>query len=90
VSMHDHTGEECADFLERIVYLIDNELDEADCSVVRAHLEECGPCLAKYDLQRTVKAVVARSCAESAPQGLRERVLVQVREVQVRIARGEA
>jgi mycothiol system anti-sigma-R factor len=88
--MHDHTGEECADFLERIVYLIDNELDEADCSVVRAHLEECGPCLAKYDLQRTVKAVVARSCAESAPQGLRERVLVQVREVQVRIARGEA
>jgi mycothiol system anti-sigma-R factor len=90
VSTHDHTSEECADFLERIVYLIDNELDEADCTVVRAHLEECGPCLAKYDLQRTVKSVVARSCAESAPQGLRERVLVQVREVQVRIARGEA
>jgi hypothetical protein len=37
-----------------------------------------------------VKSVVARSCAESAPQSLRERVLVQVREVQVRIARGEA
>ena len=50
------TNEDCADFLERIVYFLDNELDEADCSAVRAHLDECGPCLEKYDLQRTVKA----------------------------------
>ena len=89
MSTHDHSAEECADFLERIVYLLDNELDETDCSVVRAHLDECGPCLAKYDLQRTVKTVVARSCSETAPTGLRERVLLQVREVQVRVARGE-
>lgn len=79
---------ECADFLERIVYLLDNELDETDCSLVRHHLEECAPCLRKYDLERTVKAVVARSCSESAPASLRERVLVQIREVQVRIDRG--
>lgn len=83
--MNDQTPEDCADYLERIVYLIDNELDEADCSVVRHHLEECAPCLEKYDLERTVKAVVARSCSESAPQGLRERVLVQLRQVQVEI-----
>jgi len=78
--------EDCADYLERIVYLIDNELDEADCSVVRQHIEECGPCLQKYDLERTVKQVVARSCTERAPDGLRERVLVQLREVTVRIS----
>ncbi len=77
--------EDCADYLERIVYLIDNELDEADCSVVRHHLDECGPCLQKYDLERTVKQIVARSCSENAPDGLRQRVLLQLREVQVRI-----
>ena len=77
--------DECADFLERIVYFIDNELDEADCSAVRHHLDECGPCLEKYDLQRTVKSVVARSCTEQAPEGLLNRVRVQIREVQVRI-----
>jgi mycothiol system anti-sigma-R factor len=83
---HDHTGDECADYLERIVYFLDNELDEADCSAVRVHLDECGPCLEKYDLQRTVKAVVARSCSsEAAPSELRARVMVQIREVQVRI-----
>ncbi|MDT9593711.1 mycothiol system anti-sigma-R factor [Nocardioides zeae] len=82
---HEHEAESCADYLERIIYLIDNELDETDCSIVQAHLDECGPCLRKYDLERTVKAVVARSCKESAPESLRSRVLVQIREVRVRI-----
>jgi mycothiol system anti-sigma-R factor len=76
---------DCADFLERIVYFLDNELDEADCSAVRVHLDQCNPCLEKYDLQRTVKAMVARSCAESAPSELRERVLLRIRQVQVEI-----
>jgi mycothiol system anti-sigma-R factor len=81
----EHTKQECADFLERIVYLLDNELDEAECALVRLHLDECHPCLETYDLQRTVKQVVARSCSEVAPDALRERVRVQIREIQVRI-----
>lgn len=79
------TARECADFLDRIVYFIDNELDEADCSVVREHLDSCNPCLERYDLQRTVKSIVARSCTEAAPDELRQRVRLQIREVQVRI-----
>lgn len=83
---HDHSGDQCADYLERIVYFLDNELDEADCSAVQLHLDECGPCLEKYDLQRTVKAVVHRSCSSDlAPTELRQRVMVRIREVQVRI-----
>lgn len=86
---HDHSGDECADFLERIVYLLDNELDEDDCTAVRQHLDQCRHCLERYDVQRTVKALVARSCAtESAPSELRQRVLVQIRQVQVRFGDG--
>ncbi len=86
MSSHGHSGDQCADYLERIVYFLDNELDEADCSAVQLHLDECGPCLEKYDLQRTVKAVVHRSCSSDlAPQELRQRVMVRIREVQVRI-----
>jgi mycothiol system anti-sigma-R factor len=80
-----HSKEDCADFLERIVYLLDNELDEAECALVRMHLDECHPCLETYDLQRTVKAVVARSCSEVAPETLKERVRVPIREIQVKI-----
>ncbi len=85
---HDHAADECADYLERIVYFLDNELDEADCAAVRLHLDACNPCLEKYDLQRTVKTVIARSCSESAPDELRQRVMVQIRAVQVRISEG--
>jgi mycothiol system anti-sigma-R factor len=79
------SSDECSEFLDRIVYLLDNELDESEGAAVRIHLEACHPCLEKYDLQRTVKALVARSCAESAPEELRERVRLRIREVQVRI-----
>jgi mycothiol system anti-sigma-R factor len=82
---HSHEDAECADFLERIVYFLDNELDDADCSAVRLHLDSCNPCLVKYDLQRTVKSVVARSCSEVAPSDLRERVRIRIREVQIQI-----
>ena len=44
----------CAEYLERIVYFLDNELDQADCQQVQLHLDECAPCLRKYDLERTV------------------------------------
>ncbi|MEI5674777.1 MULTISPECIES: mycothiol system anti-sigma-R factor [Nocardioides] len=82
----DVSERECADYLEQIVYFIDNELAEADCDAVRVHLDTCNPCLEKYDLQRTVKSVVARSCSEAAPEELRQRVMFRIREVQVRIS----
>jgi mycothiol system anti-sigma-R factor len=80
--------ESCADFLDRIVYMLDNELDDNEVVAVKLHLEECGPCLEKYDVQRTIKMIVARSCAESAPAELRERVKVRLRQVQIQITEG--
>jgi mycothiol system anti-sigma-R factor len=89
VSSHQHPADpsasECSEFLDQIVYFIDNELDAADCAVVRAHLDTCNPCLERYDLQRTVKSIVARSCSEAAPAELRQRVMFRIREVQIQI-----
>ncbi|HEY0888342.1 MAG TPA: mycothiol system anti-sigma-R factor [Nocardioides sp.] len=82
------SARECADFLEQIVYLIDNELDAADCAAVRAHIDTCNPCLEKYDLQRTVKAVVARSCSEVAPSELRGKILLGLTRAKIEIEEG--
>ena len=71
--------------LERVFFFIDNELADADFAEIQHHLDECGPCLQKYDLERTVKALVARSCAERAPAALRDKVLLRIRQVQVEI-----
>jgi mycothiol system anti-sigma-R factor len=76
---------DCSEVLGRVFFFLDNELDQADCASIQQHLDDCGPCLARYDLERTVKTLVARSCSEVAPDGLRQRVMFSIREVQVQI-----
>ena len=82
----EHSKQECADFLERIVYLLDNELDEADCAAgagaprrVRPVPGELRP--AAHREGRSWRARAPRR----PPRSLRERVRVQIREVQVQI-----
>jgi mycothiol system anti-sigma-R factor len=77
---------DCSEVLERVFFFIDNELPTADFAQIQHHLDECGPCLAKYDLERTVKQLVQRSCAERAPAELRDKVLLRIRQVHLEIA----
>ena len=85
MSCGKHHETDCSEVLERVVFFIDNELENADSAQIQAHLDECGPCLDKFDLERTVKSLVARSCAERAPESLRDKVLLRIRQVQVEI-----
>ena len=79
----EHT--DCSEVLGRVFFFLDNELEQADCQEIQQHLDECGPCLARYDLERTVKTLVARSCTEVAPEGLRQKVMLSIQQVQVRL-----
>jgi mycothiol system anti-sigma-R factor len=76
---------DCSEVLERVAFFIDNELDQADSAQIQRHLDECGPCLDEFGLERTVKALVARSCSEHAPEALRDKVLLRIRQVQIEI-----
>jgi mycothiol system anti-sigma-R factor len=76
---------DCAEILAQLYLFLDHEMDDASCTEIEQHLEECHPCLEKYDLDRIVKALVARSCSEEAPPPLRERVLFSIHEVQMQI-----
>ena len=78
-------GMDCSEAIGRMFVFIDKELDQASCSDIQRHLDECGPCLAKYQLEVAVKALVARSCSEVAPVELRERVRLSIRQVSIRI-----
>ena len=73
-------GLDCAELMQRLFLFIDNEMDEADCGEVRGHLEGCAPCRAKYQVDCTVKTLIARSCCEQAPPSLHERVLGSLRD----------
>ena len=85
MSCGDMNKPDCAEALERLEFFIDHELAQADFEQIKRHLEDCAPCLEIHDLERAVKALVARSCTEHAPETLRQRVLVRIREVHVTI-----
>jgi mycothiol system anti-sigma-R factor len=74
---------DCSEILDRMIFFIDNEMEQADCAQIQKHLDECAPCLDQFDVERRVKEIVARSCSEHAPESLRDKVLFHLREVQV-------
>ena len=80
---------DCSEVIHQILVFIDNELDQASSGEIQQHLDECGPCLREYNLERTVKSLVARSCREAAPDELREKVLLRIREVHLSITETE-
>ena len=88
MSCQDSSGYDCQKALERMAFFIDRELADADLAQIQKHIDECAPCLSSHDLERTVKALVARSCQERAPQELRARVLVRIREVHLHVSEG--
>ena len=75
----------CADVLRQMYYFIDNEMAAADSTEIQQHLDECLPCLREVDVERIVKALIARSCTEHAPAELRQRVIFSIHQVQLEI-----
>ncbi len=78
-------GPDCEKALQSLYEFLDQELDGASCAQIQAHLDDCADCLTEYQLEQVVKALVSRSCHETAPPPLREKVLWRIRSVQVEI-----
>jgi mycothiol system anti-sigma-R factor len=86
VSCGKHHDVDCGEVLKRVYSFIDNELESASVDEIRQHLEECGPCLEQFDLERSLKKLVHRSCTgEHAPEGLRERVLLRISQIHIEV-----
>lgn len=86
MSCGKHHDVDCGEVLKRVYSFIDNELESASVDEIRQHLEECGPCLEQFDLERSLKKLVHRSCTgEHAPEGLRERVLLRISQIHIEI-----
>jgi mycothiol system anti-sigma-R factor len=89
VSDHEHAIP-CSDVIEAVYVYLDGELEPGDSAGIKAHLDDCGPCLQQYGLDKLVKSLVARSCgSDRAPEELRIKVMTRLREVRVEISQLE-
>lgn len=81
----------CDEYLDQLYNYLDGELSSDECTQLKAHLEDCPPCLQEYERDAILKALVRRSCAcEQAPATLRAQILTQITTVsytEVRVRR---
>ncbi|GLY17945.1 mycothiol system anti-sigma-R factor [Kineosporia rhizophila] len=76
---------DCSKVLAQVYEYLDGELGEAELTEIRHHLDDCSPCLRQYDLDVALKALVRRSCQETAPADLRDRIMVKITEVRIEL-----
>ena len=68
--------------LDRIYGYLDGEISAEDSARIRRHLDECGPCLREFGLEKSLKRLVAKHAGyDPVPTELRSKVLVWIRQV---------
>ncbi|MED7929903.1 mycothiol system anti-sigma-R factor [Nonomuraea sp. LP-02] len=78
---------DCREVLDKVYAYLDGELTEHDVVEIRVHLDECSPCLKEYDLDKAVKALVAKHCGcDPIPADLRSKVLDRIAQVRAELA----
>ena len=84
MSRGDPHEADCREVLEEVYLYLDLECSPGRRDVIRAHLDECSPCLREYGIEQEVKALVGRHCgAETAPEELRRRLRAKLAELVV-------
>lgn len=72
---------DCTNVLAEVWLLLDNECDPGARARLQEHLDRCPSCLAQFGIEQQIKALVSRKCGgERAPQGLADRLRVQIRQ----------
>lgn len=75
MSCGDPHETDCSEVLEEVYLYLDLECANSRREIIRAHLDECSPCLREYGIEQEVKALVGRCCGdETAPSDLRARL----------------
>ncbi len=79
VSPESSMKAECAEVLAEVWTLLDGECDAETKSKLQQHLDDCPPCFQFYGLEERMKLLVSTKCqGERAPQGLRERLRLEI------------
>jgi mycothiol system anti-sigma-R factor len=72
----------CSEVLDQVYEYIDGEMGATDLERIKAHLDDCSPCLDEVGLSDSVRQLVAKSCAcKPAPEQLRRDILARLAQV---------
>jgi mycothiol system anti-sigma-R factor len=71
----------CEEALADIYLLLDRECSPERDAALRAHIEDCPPCLEEYGIDEHIKQLLARKCGgDHAPAELKSRLRASIRQ----------
>lgn len=75
---------DCSAVIADVWLLLDGECDPGAKLRLQAHIDGCSACLSHYGIEQQIKSLVGRKCGgERAPEGLRERLSIQIRTTRI-------
>ena len=78
----EHDDADCDAVMAEVWTLLDGECTPETRDKLRHHLETCPGCLRHYGVEERIKQLIAVKCGgEKAPEGLRQRLLLEIRRV---------
>ena len=70
----------CSEVRVHIHEYLDGVIEATFVQAIVTHLDECPPCMSEVRVERTVRALVVRSCSPvSAPEALRVQIIARIR-----------
>lgn len=72
------SSHQCTDKLKSIYESLDGALSCQDLKDLNAHLSECEHCAKEYDLECVIRSVVKRTCSETAPSDLKQKIIARI------------
>ena len=77
----------CQNCQDSLILFIDNEIDDsAQFNEIAFHLQGCELCRERMELERRtislIRALLTRSCCETVPETLQERIAHQIHELE--------
>jgi mycothiol system anti-sigma-R factor len=65
---------ECEEAYNEIWPFLDGELTDEKREVIKAHLDDCPPCVDAQDFEVELRKVIAQKCRDEVPESLRARI----------------
>ena len=77
-----HLKPECEEALHEIWPYLDGELTDEKREVIKAHLDDCPPCVDAQDFEAELRKVIAQKCRDEVPESLRTRIAEAIGEIE--------
>ena len=72
----------CEEALTELYTFLDGELTAEKREHIRVHLDDCNPCLERYDFEAELRIVISTKCREAVPDSLKQRIAETLAELQ--------